>query len=298
MPGTDRKMDEAGRPEMKMWNLIIDVAKCENCNNCYLACKDEYVGNNWPGYSAAQPSQRHTWINIQSKERGQYPFIDVAYLPVPCQHCSNAPCIDASKDGAVYRRPDGIVIIDPVKAKGQKQLVSACPYGAVRWNEELELPQKCTLCAHLLDAGWTQCRCVQSCPTGALTLLHATDAELEQIIKTENLETYRPEHETKPRTYYKNLYRFTRCFISGSLAARIDRKDECLPDARVTLYKTTGEKIGECLTDSYGDFKFDNLPGQSGQYVIKIAHEGYNEKTIEVDLLDSVNTGVAFIQVK
>lgn len=283
---------------MNSWNLIIDVAKCENCNNCFLACKDEYVGNDWPGYSAAQPSQRHNWINILSKERGQYPSIDVAFLPVPCQHCRKAPCIEASKDGAVYSRPDGVVIIDPVKAKGQKQIVSACPYGAIRWNDEQQLPQKCTMCSHLLDAGWTKCRCAQSCPTGAVTIIQATDAELDQKIKAENLEHYRPDLGTLPHVYYKNLYRFTRCFICGSVAARIEGKEECIAGASVTLYKNSGEKIETCLTDNYGDFKFDNLPGKSGRYVIKINNANYAEKSLEVDLADSINMGVIFVQAK
>ncbi|MFC1958093.1 4Fe-4S dicluster domain-containing protein [Chloroflexota bacterium] len=280
---------------MKKWYLIIDVAKCENCNNCYLSCKDEYVNNDWPEYSAAQPPHQQKWIDIQTNERGQYPYVDVAYLPVPCQHCNNAPCIKASKDGAIYQRPDGIVIIDPVKSKGQRQVVSACPYGAIWWNEELEIPQKCTLCAHLLDEGWTKTRCAQSCPTGALTILSANDTELEQIIKTENLEIYHPEYKTNPRVYYKNLYRFNRCFIGGSVATRIDDTEECAAGATVTLYKTTGDKIGECLTDNYGDFKFDNLERNSGKYKMQIAYEGHNTNTIEVDLKDSLYTGVIFL---
>jgi Fe-S-cluster-containing dehydrogenase component len=52
---------------MKKWMLIIDVEKCENCNNCFLSCKDEHVGNDWPGYAAPQPDQGPTWIAIGSK---------------------------------------------------------------------------------------------------------------------------------------------------------------------------------------------------------------------------------------
>ena len=77
------------------------------------------------------------WIDIRSNERGSGPLMDVAYLPVMCQHCDDAPCIAAAKNGAVTKRPDGIVHIDPVKAKGQKAIADACPYGAVRWNEKL-----------------------------------------------------------------------------------------------------------------------------------------------------------------
>ena len=40
------------------WGLIIDVARCHDCNNCFLACKDEFIDNDFPGYSQAQPKQR------------------------------------------------------------------------------------------------------------------------------------------------------------------------------------------------------------------------------------------------
>jgi len=280
---------------MKTWNLIIDVEKCENCNNCFLACKDEHVDNDWPGYALPQPAQGRSWIEILQKERGTYPLIDVGYLPVPCMHCDDAPCIKAAKEGAVYKRPDGIVIIDPVKAKGQELLVKACPYNTIQWNQALGVPQKCTLCAHLLDEGWKQTRCVQACPTGALSLRHADDTEMQEIIKAGSLEAYQPERKTSPRVYYKNLYRFTHCFIGGSVAVRVNNKDECAEGATVTLLKGSSDKVGECLTDGFGDFKLDNLEERSGIYTLRIAFTGYDTKTIKVELAESVNIGTIFL---
>ena len=113
---------------MNKWNMIIDVAECTNCNLCTLAAMDEYVGNEFPGYSAPMPKHGHKWINILQKERGQVPAVDVAYVPTMCNHCDDAPCVAKGK-GAVQKRGDGIVLIDPVKAKGRKDLVDACPYG-------------------------------------------------------------------------------------------------------------------------------------------------------------------------
>jgi Fe-S-cluster-containing dehydrogenase component len=280
---------------MKKWYLVIDVEKCENCSNCFLSCKDEYVGNDWLGYSASQPDHGKSWIRIEGKERGQYPFIDVAYLPVPCMHCDNAPCIKAAKDGAIYKRPDNIVIIDPVKAKGQKSVINACPYGAISWNEKLDLPQKCTLCAHLLDDGWEKTRCVQSCPTGALSLRHVEDAEMQEIIKAERLEVYQPEYKTSPQVYYRNLSRFIRCFIGGSIAVRLNGKKECAEGAKVTLFNAAHQKIWECITDNYGDFKFDNLEENGGKYTVQIAHPGYDTKTIQVVLTNSLNIGTIYL---
>ena len=122
---------------MKSWHLIVDVARCHDCNDCFLADKDEFVDNEFPPYSAAQPWHGHRWMNIKRKERGQYPLVETAYLPMPCMHCDAAPCLTA--DGAVYKRPDGLVIIDPVKAKGRKEIVASCPYSVIYWNEEKEL---------------------------------------------------------------------------------------------------------------------------------------------------------------
>jgi Fe-S-cluster-containing dehydrogenase component len=281
---------------MKKWLLVIDVEKCENCNNCFLSCKDEHVDNDWPGVAAPQPGEGPGWIAIQSKERGQHPFIDVAYLPTPCMHCDDAPCIRAARDGAVFKRPDGIVLIDPVKAKGQEQLVRACPYGAIRWNEALALPQKCTLCAHLLDGGWTKTRCVQACPTGALSLRHVEEAEAQSVISDERLDAYEPERKTAPRVHYKNLHRFTRCFIGGSVALRPEGGlEECAAGAEVTLLDASGAVIGERTTDAFGDFKFDALDENSGRYTLRIAYAKRAPITVEIDLKESLNAGVLFI---
>src|SRR6266403_223401 len=157
----------AGAASMKKWAMIVDVAKCINCNNCVLATKDEHIGNEFPGYAAPQPAHGHEWISIERHTRGSGSMVDVSYVPTMCNHCDDAPCVKAAGDGAVYKRSDGIVIIDPVKARGRKELVSSCPYGQITWNEEEQVPQSWIFDAHLLDQGWTKPRCVQACRTRA-----------------------------------------------------------------------------------------------------------------------------------
>ncbi|MGB4066515.1 MAG: hypothetical protein WBK08_00655, partial [Nitrospira sp.] len=78
---------------MDKWNLIIDVAKCENCRNCTLAVKDEHCDNDFPGYAAPQPKHGHDWIKISRRVRGSAPMVDVTYLLTTCNHCDNAPCV-------------------------------------------------------------------------------------------------------------------------------------------------------------------------------------------------------------
>jgi Fe-S-cluster-containing dehydrogenase component len=276
---------------MKERYVVIDVAKCENCHNCFLACKDEHVGNDWPGCSAPMASQGPSWIRIEANERGQYPLIDVAYLPTPCQHCDDPACLKADRNHAVRKRPDGIVLLDPVKAKGQKHLVQACPYGAIVWNEAADLPQKCTLCAHLLDQGWQQTRCVQACPTGALTLRHGEPAEMAREAEAEGWETLRPQAGTRPRVYYQHLYRFTHCFIAGSVAIDEKGRSECAAGATVRLFAASGQEIATATADAYGDFKFDRLEPQSGSYTLLVSLPGHPEKRVAVDLKQSVNLG-------
>lgn len=112
---------------MAKWGMVIDIPKCNACYGCFIACKDEYWENDYPPYSAAQPRHGQFWMDLIKKERGRYPWVKVAYIPVLCMQCDNAPCVKAAKSGAVYKRPDGIVIIDPKKAVGQRQIMDACP---------------------------------------------------------------------------------------------------------------------------------------------------------------------------
>jgi Fe-S-cluster-containing dehydrogenase component len=278
---------------MKKWNMIIDVAECTNCNLCTLATMDEYVGNDWPGYSKPMPKHGHKWIDIKQKERGQVtgnsPMIDIAYAPTMCNHCDDAPCVEKGR-GAVTKRDDGIIIIDPEKAKGRRDLVDTCPYGHIWWNEELEVPQAWTFDAHLIDQGWQQTRGQQSCPTGAMRAIKIEDAEMARMACEEGLEVMRPELNTKPRVYYRNLWRYAKCFIGGSLSAEADGVVDCVEGARVRLLRN-GLLVAEQTSDNYGDFKFDKLDENSGGYVIEIEAKGRSKKTVEARLGVSVNLG-------
>jgi Fe-S-cluster-containing dehydrogenase component len=270
------------------WNMIIDVAECTNCNLCTLAAMDEYVGNEFPGYSAPMPRHGHKWIDILQKERGQTPMVDVAFVPVMCNHCDNAPCIAKGGD-AVKKRADGIVLIDPVKAKGRKDLVDACPYGQIWWNEELQLPQAWTFDAHLLDQGWQQTRGQQSCPTGAMRAIKVSDEEMDRMVKDEGLAVMKPEAGTKPRVYYRNLWRYTACFIGGSVSVEQNGAVDCVEGATVRLVKD-GLGVAAAITDNYGDFKFDKLPENSGAYSIEVTGAG-RSTTVSATLGASINLG-------
>jgi len=252
----------------KKWNMIVDVERCNNCRVCFIAVKDEHNGNDFPGYAAPQPPQGHKWLDIRRKERGSYPIVEARFYPVMCNHCDDAPCMKAARDGAVRKRDDGIVIIDPVKAKGQKQIVAACPYGAVSWNEELQLPQIWIFDAHLLDSGWKKTRAEQSCPTDVFRSVKVEDAEMQRIKAAEGLEVLEPERGTKPRVYYKNLHLITQCFVGGTIVRQAGGVEECADDVEVVLTQA-GREIGRAKTDTFGEFKIDRLAPDSGSYTLE-----------------------------
>lgn len=274
---------------MKKWNMVVDVALCHDCNNCFLSCKDEYVGNDFPSYSAPQPWAGQRWMNIHRKERGQFPMVQVAYLPLPCQHCDTAPCLTA--DGAVYKREDGLVIIDPVKAKGRKEIVDTCPYDVIYWNEESSLPQKCTGCAHLIDDGWTETRCTQVCPTGALKLVLAEDKDMAVQAVDRELTAFQADLGSHPRVYYRNLHRWTDSFIGATVAYK--DSDECAEGALITV-SAGAKKLAEAKTNNYGDFTIDRL--KPGSYEVVVNAPGCKPLTKQVDLEKSINLGVLFVE--
>jgi Fe-S-cluster-containing dehydrogenase component len=276
---------------MDKWNLVIDVALCENCGNCSLAAKDEHVGNDFPGYSAPHEPLGNNVVRIQRKVRGSGSMVDAAYLPTLCNHCDAAPCLKVGADGAVRKRADGIVIIDPVKAKGRRDLAEACPYGAIVWNEAQQLPQTWIFDAHLLDQGWSAPRCVQVCPTSAIEAIKTSDAAMARKAADESLEVLQPELQTRPRVHYRNLHRFTHCFVGGAVSTFVAGRSECVADARVVLLNSLGA-VGSALTDAFGEFRFDKLPMHGGEYRIDITHPLHGAASVRVVLgAESVNLG-------
>ncbi|MEM2320883.1 MAG: 4Fe-4S dicluster domain-containing protein [Candidatus Bathyarchaeia archaeon] len=277
--------------------IIVDVGKCIGCMSCVIACKDEFVANDWSPYSKPQPEYGHFWIKVNTKERGTIPVVKVTYIPILCMHCDNPPCMRACPISAITKRQDGIVLINPNKCDGCTSLklsplcMEACPYNVIYFNNELGIAQKCTGCAHLLDnPEWKYgLRCCDACPTGAMIYGDDNDQSIkEQISKAEIMHQ---EYDTKPRVYYLNL---PKPFIAGCV---IDPKiKEVVIDAKVTaidLY--TGDKYEE-YTDELGDFLFKNLKWNH-KYLVKIEKRPYREKIIGVYLTNKdINVGVISLE--
>jgi tetrathionate reductase subunit B len=247
--------------------FIYDVEKCMGCYTCQLVCKDEHCGNDWMPYAKPQPETGQFWNRQNEIVRGKIPHIKTAFVPSRCHHCDDAPCIEACPEGAIFKRDDGMVIIDPKTCTGHQLCIAACPYNVIFWNQDLKIAQKCTSCAHLRDRGWpiTEPRCVDACHNEALRFGDEADfsAEIAQG------EVMNPEYNTKPRTYYLNL---PKRFIAGTVFD--PAANEVVIGANCTL---SGAGSASTTTDGFGDFWFEGL--EVGVYTLTI-EAGGKTKTI------------------
>ena len=255
--------------------FLYDLDKCNGCHNCQIACKDEHVDNDWSPIAKPQPDTGSFWCKVDEEVCGKTPLVRVNYLSHHCNHCSDAPCMKAAPD-AVYRREDGLVIIDPEKALGRKDLLKACPYGEIYWNEALQTPQKCTGCAHLLDDGWSVPRCVDACCTGALRF--GEEEEFAEELK--NAEVLNPGFGTQPRVYYLNK---PKRFIAATVVD-VDA-DEVVIGASAQACRLDDETVvASSFTDELGDVFLEGL--EPGQYRLWIQKEGYVTRWIDVDVTE------------
>ena len=260
--------------------FVIDVPLCNGCYCCQIACKDEHVANDWTPYSKPQPDTGQFWLKLNEYIRGTVPKVKMHYLPVLCMHCENAPCLLACPmEGVIYRRKDGLVIIDPEKCTGCQACVDSCPYGMIYFNESLNIAQKCTGCAHLLDKGWKEPRCVDACPTQALKF--GEESKLKDLIA--KAELIKPELGAKPRVYYLNI---PRKFVAGTIYNPVEK--EVIIGATCTL--SSNGKNFTATTDGFGDFWFKDI--EVGTYSLKIEAKGFAPKTIQkINTEKDVNLG-------
>lgn len=108
---------------MARYGMVIELDKCMGCRACMEACK---VENNTP--------QGIFWMHVFRFEEGEYPEVRDRFMPRPCMHCENPPCVKVCPTGARYQREDGLIATDYEKCTGTRYCHAACPYGANYFN--------------------------------------------------------------------------------------------------------------------------------------------------------------------
>jgi len=202
-----------------LWGMGIDVENCIGCGKCAEACKIE---NNVP----KEPFYFRTWIEqytlmndgevkIESPNGGigglkqSVPDEDIFksfMVPKLCNHCSNAPCVQACPVGATYVSPDGVVLVDDTYCIGCSYCIQACPYGARYMNPITEVADKCTFCYHRIKDG-LQPACVEVCPTDARIFGDLRDKKgtFVRFLQKNPTQTLKPHLNTNSRVFYNGL---------------------------------------------------------------------------------------------
>ncbi len=193
------KPDDESVDSSIRWGMLIDTQKCsDGCNQCVIACQQE---NGWGQGSSdeqhSRPEQKARWIrkvDIREKQSGY-----TVSLPVMCQHCETAPCVDVCPTGASFKRDDGIVLVDKHICIGCRYCMMACPYKARSFIHESLYDQRshaprgkgtvesCTLCVHRVDRDRLPA-CVEACAqssSGAMLFgdLNDVDSEISQTLQ-------------------------------------------------------------------------------------------------------------------
>ena len=272
------------KTKMKKPGIVINSGRCMACYACFMACKDEHCG--WDtALSKSQPELGQYWMNIVEWERGDNPRrVKTATVPAPCNHCDNPACVAAAKDGGAYKREDGIVIIDPEKAVGQKAIADACPMGAVFWNEDLQLPQKCTMCAELLDdpdyPGFEP-RCVEACPNQALVFGDLADPE-SRVSKLIAANKVTPWKGLQGSVVHLNI---PGKFLAGTVAYPKELEEVCI-GAKVKITCAETGETKETETNWAGDYEFEDLP-EGKSWTVEITFPGFKPAVYEGERTDT-----------
>lgn len=112
---------------MPQYGMVIDLQKCVGCGACALACKTE---NNTQDRANGQS---FNWADFMFKTEGTFPNVSFTALPVLCNHCSNAACVEAcpAEPKAMFKTKDGITMHNDERCIGCQQCQEACPYSVL-----------------------------------------------------------------------------------------------------------------------------------------------------------------------
>jgi Fe-S-cluster-containing dehydrogenase component len=119
---------------MPRWGMVIDLDKCTGCGACVAACKTENnVAVASPRLSAEDRSM--FWMEIIKVVEGEeYPDVRVRYIPRPCFHCDDPPCIRVCPVRATYIADEGLVAQIYARCIGCRYCMAACPYTVKVFN--------------------------------------------------------------------------------------------------------------------------------------------------------------------
>ncbi len=226
---------------MPRWGMVIDLDKCTACQACTVACQAE---NNIPfaGPEQAALDRVKHWhdVMVEVKEEGEYPHIHVRFIPRPCMHCEEPPCVMVCPVGATYTDDEGIVRVNYQRCIGCRYCITACPYAIRYFNwfapeypagydtylnpnvpvRPVGVVEKCTFCIQRLEQAKREASaqgreltdadvvllpaCCETCPASARYFGDLDDPEstASQLARSPRAFKLLEDIGTEPKVYY------------------------------------------------------------------------------------------------
>ncbi len=221
------------------WGMTIDLNSCTGCNACAIACQSE---NNIPtvGKDEVLKGREMSWVRLDRYFKGSSDNPEVAFQPVSCVHCENAPCEQVCPVAATVHDEEGINAMVYNRCIGTRYCANNCPYKVRRFNfhnytyDTPEIVQmahnpdvtirfrgvmeKCTYCIQILKEAEQKSvvqkknlndidfkvACQSSCPADCIEFGNIKDSESEIFKWKQNDRDYSllEQLNTKPRTTY------------------------------------------------------------------------------------------------
>jgi carbon-monoxide dehydrogenase iron sulfur subunit len=139
--------------------LYIDYHKCTGCRTCEQVCSVKHDGVLNP---------------IRSRIKVMKWEAEGLYVPMSCQQCQDAPCMNVCPVKAISRDDEmGLVKVDYDICIGCRSCVAVCPFGAMGFNVIDRRVFKCDLCD-----GDPQC--VRFCDVKAVDYIDSDDVVIDK----------------------------------------------------------------------------------------------------------------------
>ena len=186
------KVGPSFKKDLGRAGILVDLRRCVGCHACSVSCKTE---NEVPlgGFR----------MRVRYWERRDPDRPTIAFTPLICMHCQDAPCLKACPSKAIVRGEDGRVKVEESKCDLEQECISACPYGAIFVNEEKQVAEKCDLCENRTNMG-LEPACVSSCPADALKFGDYDDPDdpISKIAKESGAKAWKDGEGTKPSVLF------------------------------------------------------------------------------------------------
>lgn len=181
------------RRDLGRAGMVVDLERCIGCHACSVSCKTEH------GVPLGGFRTRVRWL-----ERPDQPTM--AFLPLLCMQCQDAPCLDACPTEALSKAEDGRVVIDEERCCGNKACIAACPYGAIYLDPQTDVADKCDFCTHRTEVGLDPA-CVNACPTTALRFgdLDDPDDPVARYAAEREAQPFKEDAGTRPSVLFVGL---------------------------------------------------------------------------------------------